>query len=489
MEIARLAFSPDKRDHLAFVNRIDELTAAYGYSFVNTQMLPFLINWYNPTLIEIGRILSQKCQSIISDTSPLGLVSAFISVLALSNDVAINKNLTCFFSNFNNKHCIETICTKLASSDYDNVRAIVAYLLKSVKNENIQKLLIQKLASDRSFSVKMSLLRLINETPEDLSLFVAEQLMQVPDAKLRHLVATLTKNHSYFSRSIFPVLIKDPDWFVRASAIKAASESNNPGAMLNDLVQAYNDVWEIKVMIMKIISTLLLKSPERFENEDHVFALFQRAFPELLESSLGIQVIHLFLGLIKHGYFKPDADDFRGYVYAIYNSQIQSNWCYFLKSAIKNNDFDYTPYLMETHLQFAVKCLQSFDYTIREQMMKIFTDLYAKINDENTHKYLISLSLSACQDQANPVRVASAEFLIKIATLQFDNLSQMIQLLAESSDFRNRQVGYMIILGLLNTSNDEKILEFARKAKEKLSNDPQVVVRNIEAIYPAIGIS
>ncbi|EAX95922.1 hypothetical protein TVAG_360820 [Trichomonas vaginalis G3] len=484
MEIAKLALSPNLSDKIMFVNQLGELTSKFDEEFINKQLLPFLINWYNSNQIEIGRVLSTKLSYLVFDAVSKAALTTLICVLALSDDRIIRTNIINFFSTHKNKQLLLSLCGRLSKSNYDSVRCLVPKLITSLTSTENQKKLVEVLSEDKSYCVKETLVKMIPKFSETLQLFTIQKMLKCKEPKLRQILALVTKDTKHFNTEVFPALIKDSDWYVQASILKAAGETKDPAGLIKDIIEQYTGNWEIKVSVIKSLTAILKAFPDtKFEEEKDIYELFKVAFPEMIESYLGQVVINLLLELIKRKFFAADSNEFRNIILSIFNSNYQNNWGYFLNQTISRTDFNFVEFVMEIHIQLAVKCLQSHDWRQRAKLMETFEGMYKKIETENTHQYIINLALSACQDTTQPVRVAASNFLVKIAENNFEELSKMFSLLIDSDNFRNRQVGFMIALGLLQNSKNEEIINFAKVSVEKLKNDPQETVRNIQLLY------
>ena len=210
------AMSPDEENQLKFASNISTVMAPFQSAWITSQFIPFLSVWLPRNNEQITTAICKSLSEIIAKAGSLSSVAPLIEALISSEKPSIMDSIENTLKAYNKPPQVDELITILVKSFYDVVRCFVTRILPLSNTDSFKVQITSQLCSDPSFAVRLAISKFVPELPEKDAFTFASILINDTHPRIRASLPFRFGKSPFFITELAPLLVKDPDWSVRA---------------------------------------------------------------------------------------------------------------------------------------------------------------------------------------------------------------------------------------------------------------------------------
>lgn len=448
---------PEKRE--IFARRLAELVTFLPQQLVRTQFIEFLTNWIDPENETICVIVSSQLLFVAHRAGGVVYIAPIVSVLSRKVYPQVMKNIINSVNHFIEDSSSYEFARRIATDQYDTTRSLIPRIIQVVPTLDKKRDILEMSIKDKSFYVRMAVLKSIPKFETELARFAAVILTDDPSDKLKSLLSSVCIQQQFWSTQIVSRLQDDHSWLVRASIAKAAPKFRDPSMVIQTVIDLTSDPsWEVKLSALQSLKILLdIRPMLKFNDPADMIRNYLKMINNYQISSMKCAVVDVIFSVIKRGIGRVPPEVIATFVTEVLNNQSSPVKLYLLSIASRSALTEFAPFLQDNFQSTVESILLDKKWRIRQELADLFPEFSDLFRSQQTSDSLLVTAMKLVNDEAYQVRLAAARYIAYLSFSRKEGIPKSIETLKASNSFRARQAALDVLNELMKMTEDSEL--------------------------------
>lgn len=468
------ALDTDENAQLRFAQNIPEVLKPFQPSIIRDQFIPFLTTWLPPNNHKIVRAVIISLPDIIKASGSLSSLSPLIEVLVAGEDDGVQEHIVRSLQEYRGDAMIDQLISRLRVSKYDIVRVFITKLLPISSTDSFRLKECQSLISDESFLVRFSVASLLPKLTTTDAQNLSNILVKDSQARIRAYLPAILSKFSFYFETIANVLLKDPDWSVRASLATYLTDTTDHVKASRFVVQLLSDrVWQVKLCALKTLTHLLTNTPSvQLDNATEVLNTIS-SFINLNQLAIKFAVIDCIIALSTNS---VPAQQLQAFSDELMTNQIPKIRLHFLESLAKTKKIDMANLVASRISNILIDLTKDDKWRVRLGVVQVIREFSSLVSNAQLSVDFQNICMKLTEDEAFPVRTAAIQQLATYYLRSSESIPESVSSLRSVDSFRKRQTALQILYELGKQTKSNTFKQQVIKEIQSFSDDP---IRNV----------